>query len=144
LQDLDQERDDDKRRFLTVVEHLGIGLRRAYSLARISRIFDGSGISEDRLHSVGWSKLAIIGRFLTEGNAEALLQAAEQNTAHNLQVLLRGEVPVAKARVLVLYLDQSDYSYLRKVLLSNGALPTAKGLRNVEVALMKFVRSHGA
>ncbi len=143
LQDLDQEMADNKRRFLTVVEKLEIGSRKAYALAQLSRTFHGKGVSEERLQTIGWSKLTIISRHLTKGNVEALLDLAEANTAHTLQMLLRGADPIANARVLVLYIDPTDYKRLRKALLHHGAKPSAKGMTAVESALMQLVGAAG-
>lgn len=143
LQDFDTDKPTEQKRFIKVVDHLRIGRRKAYQLARVSRIFQDRGIPEGRLCKIGWSKLAIIGRYLTEKNVDTLLKMAEQNIGHDLSVLLRGDQPIDKARVLVLYVDQIDYIRLRKAMLKNGASPSGKGMTNVEPALMQLINAAG-
>lgn len=68
LQELQDEQPDI---FLNVVHLVGLSPRKAYALARIARQF--GNVEEERLYFIGWSKLMIIGRYLTENNAEYLL-----------------------------------------------------------------------
>ena len=136
LRELQDEQPDI---FLKVAELAGLSNRKAYALARISRQFDDLGASEERLYSIGWTKLQIIGRYLTEDNGEYLLQLAEQNTAHDLEALLRGETPVADAKVMQFYLSPSDYKRLRSKLVTHGAIASGNGLVKKELALMKLL-----
>ncbi|MCH6205897.1 hypothetical protein L3V16_18915 [Brucella ciceri] len=128
--------------FVEVAELAGISSRKAYALAKISRQFDDTGISEGRLYNIGWTKLVLIGRYVGDDNIEQLLELAEKNTVHDLAQILRGETPVSDARVVQLYLNSEDYAKLRKVLLKNGALPAGNGLSNMEAALMAVIEAH--
>lgn len=134
LRDLQDEQPDI---FLKVVHLVGLSPRKAYALVRISRQFDG--VAEERLHSIGWSKLMIIGRYLNESNMEQLLALAAGNTAHDLEVLLRGETPVEDAKVVQLYLSPKDNARLRSVLLKHGAIQSGSGLLKMESALMTVI-----
>lgn len=55
--------------FKSVAKMAGMSPRRAYALARISRQFEDLGVPEVRLCQIGWTKLTVIGRYLTEDNA---------------------------------------------------------------------------
>ncbi len=134
LRELQDEQPDV---FLRVAKLVGLGKRKAYALARIARQFES--IPEKRLYNIGWTKLQIIGRYLTDENSEYLLQLAEQNTAHDLEVLLRGDTPVAGARVVQLYLAPGDYKRLRAALIAHGAIVSGSGVARMEAALMMLV-----
>ncbi len=134
LRELQDEQPDI---FLKVVELVGLSPRKAYALARIARQFDG--VAEERLHFIGWSKLMIVGRYLTEDNIEYLLNLAEKNTSHDLEVLLRGETPVADAKVMVLYLAPDDHTRLKAALIKHGAVVSGHGLAKMEIALMALI-----
>lgn len=123
--------------FLRVAKLVGLGKRKAYALARIARQFES--VSEKRLYSIGWTKLQIIGRYLTDENSDYLLQLAEKNTAHDLEVLLRGDTPVAGARVVQLYLAPGDYNRLRAALIANGAIVNGSGVARMEAAVMTLI-----
>ena len=97
LRELQDEQPDI---FLEVAKLAGLSNRKAYALARIARQFENA--PEERLYFIGWTKLQIIGRYLTGENTEYLLKLAEQNTAHDLEVRLRGDTPIADARVVSL------------------------------------------
>ncbi|WP_137113830.1 hypothetical protein [Mesorhizobium sp. GR13] len=131
--------DDDPEIFLKVAESLGISRRKAYALARIDRQFTELGVEENRLYVIGWSKLQIVGRYLIGENAEYLLQLAEQNTSHDLEILLRGETPVEDAKVVQLYLAAEDYKRLRATLKKYGAVVSGNGLAKTEIALMALI-----
>ncbi|OQM76238.1 hypothetical protein [Manganibacter manganicus] len=124
-----------------VVELAGISRRKAYALVRIARQFEELDIPEARLYAIGWTKLAVIGRYLTELNGEQLLKLAEQNTVHDLEALLRGEAPVEDARLVTLYLAPEQYEVLRTKLVAHGALPSGNGMIKVEEALMAALAS---
>lgn len=134
LQELQDEQPDI---FLKVVHLVGLSPRKAYALARIARQF--GGVKEERLYVIGWSKLMIIGRYLTENNVEYLLQLAEDNTSYDLQVRLRGEIPIEDAKVVQLYLSPADHKRLKAVLIKHGAIASSNGLVRMENALMAFI-----
>jgi hypothetical protein len=123
--------------FLKVVDLVGLSPRKAYALTRIARQFDN--VAEERLHFIGWSKLTIIGRYLTENNIEYLLQLAEENTSYDLQVRLRGETPIEGAKVVQLYLAPDNHKRLKTALMKHGAVASGNGLAKMESALMALV-----
>ncbi len=125
--------------FLKVAKMAGLSGRKAYALARISRQFDDLGVQEERLQAVGWTKLQVIGRYLSENNAEHLLQLAEGNTVHELESRLRGEPPVEDARVLVFYFSPEDFERLKAKLIKHGAIVSGKGLLKKEAAMMALI-----
>lgn len=125
--------------FTKVAQMAGLSPRKAYALARISRQFQDLGVPEERLRTIGWTKLQIIGRYLTEENAEYLLQRAELDTVYELESRLRGEAPVEDARVMMLYLPPQDYERLKAKLIAHGAVPNGSGLLRKEAALMAFI-----
>lgn len=134
LQELQDEKPDI---FLEVAGLAGLSERKAYALSRLARQF--GDLPEGRLYKIGWTKLQIIGRYLTDENRERLLELAGQHTAHDLEVILRGEEPVEDAKVVRFYLALSDHTRLRAALLKHGAVVSGNGLANVEPALMALV-----
>ena len=118
----------------------GLSSRQAYTLARISRQFHDLGVSEERLEAVGWSKLQIIGRYLTEENAKYLLQLAEQNAVHELEARLRGEPPIQDARLLTFYFPSQDYERVKAKLIKHGAVISGNSLLKKEAALLALIR----
>jgi hypothetical protein len=125
--------------FLKVAEMAGLGKRVAYALARIARQFDDLGVPEERLHAIGWTKLQIVGRYLTEDNADYLLELAETSTVYELESRLRGEIPIEDARVVTLYLSPEQHERFKVKLVANGAVPSGNGLLRKEKALMAIV-----
>lgn len=123
--------------FMQVARLAGLSRRKAFALSRIARQFEDE--PEERLFFIGWTKLQLIGRYLTDQNREYLLTLAEQHTVHDLEALLRGETPIENARVLQLYLAQADYQKLSKILMQYGAVASGSGLIKVESALMALV-----
>ncbi|QDB99296.1 hypothetical protein [Mesorhizobium sp. 8] len=67
------------------------------------------------------------------------MELAEQNTSHDLEVLLRGETPVEDALVVQLYLTLKDHKRLRAALVKYGAVVSGNGLSKTEAALMALV-----
>ena len=125
--------------FMTVVKMAGLSTRKAYALARISRQFDDLGVPDERLHAIGWTKLQVIGRHLTEENADYLLNLAEHNTVHDLEALLRGERLIEDARVMVLYFSPEEHDLVRGALIRHGAVANGKGLLKKEAALIALI-----
>lgn len=126
--------------FAEVAEQVGIGKRRAYALARVARIFDDLDVPDERLNRIGWAKLNRLSGHLNEDNAEQLLSLAEETTVYSLDAVLRGEVPVAGARVVLLYLPEAVHDRFQALLVKHGAKPKANGgLTGKENALMGLI-----
>jgi hypothetical protein len=115
-------------------KRLKISCRTAYYLVEVALKFGELKVEEDRLQGIGWTKLQIISRYVTPTNYEALLQLAENNTAHNLMHIMKNQKPEAVHSVL-LYLTAGQYSVFRKTLLAFGATDLGTGLANKEKAL---------
>ncbi|NGO62456.1 hypothetical protein G6N76_02125 [Rhizobium daejeonense] len=130
--------------FIEVAEEIGLGRRKAFALARVARIFDDLDIDDLRLNKIGWAKLNKVSSRLNEDNAERLLTLAEEHTSHQLDSVLKGELPVDGARVVLLYFTEEDYALLSKRLLEHGAqLSSNGGIAGKEQALMSLIRELG-
>lgn len=115
----------------------GLNPRKAYALRQIDERFGGNPSRKKRLTRIGWTKLSIMARDNVSGwTVTDMLQLAEQNTAHDLELILRGEVPPDEGRVVVLRLTIAQYEALEEALLVHGAEKTGKGLRRKEEALL--------
>lgn len=126
--------------FIEVAEEIGLGRRKAFALARVARVFDDLDIDDQRLNKIGWAKLNKISRHLAAHNAEQLLKLAEDHTSYQLDAVLKGELPVGDARVVLLYFTEEDFALLSKRLLEHGAQLSANGgIAGKEQALMKIV-----
>ncbi|MCF1709452.1 hypothetical protein L0V05_11545 [Tabrizicola sp. J26] len=144
LQDGDKDRKEGEKLFLRVVDHLQIGRRKGYQLSRLARIFDAYSVDEARLNRIGWTKLGLVSRYVSDDNFEELLGWAESNTAHDLELKLRGREPISDDRIFVTYLHVDDFLRLRKALLAHGATPSgAEGVTDAEEALMRLVTLAG-
>src|SRR5690606_10289370 len=95
---LREVQDETPELFQTVVEYTGIGLRKAYYLVQIDRQFSKLGIERNRLGRVGWTKLQLIGPYISKANCEELLSLAEKHTAYELSMIMRGEEPHPETR----------------------------------------------
>ncbi|KER35224.1 hypothetical protein ACFFV8_07480 [Sphingobium indicum] len=136
LREIQDEHPDD---FASVAKKLRIGPRKAYNLARIDRCFHDLGIRPDRLRKVGWTKLALLSSYVDADNIEELLTLAENHTAHELKMLLRGSGFDPEGKTVVLYLDKGQYELLEQALLAAGAVPHSRGLLYKEEALMELI-----
>ena len=131
------ERDRDLfRRFIATS---GISRRKAYYLVKADKQFRKIPVPRSRIRALGWTKLHMIGPALTETNYEKLITLAEQNSAPNLKLLVKGEKPIKGQRCVTLYLSDDQYALLEKLLVDNGAKPVGRGLQDKEGALMKVL-----
>jgi hypothetical protein len=121
-------------------ERLKISCRTAYYLAEVALKFGDLKVEEERLQGIGWTKLQIIGRYVTPTNSEALLQLAENNTAYNLAQIMKNQKPEAVHSVL-LYLTAGQYAAFRNALLAFGATDLVTGLANKEKALTEALKA---
>lgn len=126
---------DDPEGFVRIAKQGGVERRQAYALARIAEQFDGTGIPDERLLKIGWTKLYVLSPRLTDKNIEQLLKAAEQFNVHELKDYLRGEKPKKNARAMLLHLRPKDDERFRIVLKEYGAKPSGTGLVGKEDAL---------
>lgn len=129
--------------FRLVAKNLGIGLRKAYYLASISRKFSLLAVEPKRLEAVGWTKLQIIADHVDVTNFQDLLELAEQSTAHELALIAKGQYPVPGTRCVILYFTPQQHDVFAKALKAHGAVQTGKGLADKEEALIKALLAGG-
>jgi hypothetical protein len=136
--------DRDPDLFQKIVQKTSLGRRKAYYLVEVSRIFDPLPVPRSRLRKIGWTKLQLIGRHVTEGNLEELLQLAESVSSKELERQMRGEKPLGNAHCVLMYFSPKDYAELEEALIENGAVrgpKSGRGLQGKEKALIKVVRT---
>ncbi len=128
--------DETPEKFTSIADYCEVDRRTAYYLAQIDRTFSQFEISKLRLSQIGWTKLQIIAKYITQENCEELLTIAETSSAYDVALLMRGEKPVKGTRVVTLYLKARQYKIFSQILLANGASKSGNGLINKEAALM--------
>lgn len=92
-----------------------------------------------RLEEIGWTKLTVIAKHLTQENAGALFKQAGENTVHQLTALMRKEPPRTGTRTVLLRFSPEEYDRFEKVILQHGGKKAGRGLHNQEQALMSII-----
>jgi hypothetical protein len=135
--------DRDPDLFKKIVQKTSLGRRKAYYLVEVSRIFDPLPIPRSRLRKIGWTKLQLIGKHVTAGNLDELLELAENTASKELERQMRGEKPLGNAHCVLMYFSPKDFAELEQALIENGAVrgPKSRGLQGKEKALIKVVRA---
>ena len=124
--------------FTMAAKAAGIGLRKAYGLVQIHRRFGSKAAWQARLEKIGWTRLYIAARADPEKwSTKQLLDLAEAHTAHDLEVILKGDTPPQNARVVVLRFTPEQYAVFENAVLAHGAEAVGKGLKGRERALIK-------
>ena len=126
--------------FRQVCDAAGIGTRKAYYLASITKNIEGLHIPTKRLRAIGWTKLMTLAPHLTKANWKDLLTAAENNTNRELQMLVKGEEPADNSHCVLLYFNDEDYADFVKSALHHGAARSGRGLLHKEKAIMALVK----
>ena len=126
--------------FRKVCDAAGIGTRKAYYLASITKQIEGLHIPTKRLRAIGWTKLMTIHPHLTKATWKDLLEAAENNTNRELQMLVKGETPADNSHCVLLYFNDEDYADFVKSALHHGAARSGRGLLHKEKAIMALVK----
>jgi hypothetical protein len=129
--------DDVPDDFAHVVEHLKIGKRKAYALAQIDRSFHDLGIDRERLHKLGWTKLAMLAPYVSANGVEQLLKLAEEVTANELKRILQGEEIDPAGKVIVLYLRSEELFVFDQTMQKFGATKHPRGWLGKEAALVQ-------
>jgi hypothetical protein len=127
--------------FASVAGLCGIGLRKAFYLARIDRQFRTLGVDGNRLYAIGWSKLRLIGDCINGVNREQLLKLAETCTARELELKMRNVEPVDGTQCVNLYFEPAEYEVFAATILNHGGLKSGRGLTGQEKALIKALSS---
>jgi hypothetical protein len=126
--------------FQKFVAKTGIGGRKAYYLVEISRTFEPLQVSRARLHDLGWTKVQLIGKHVTQDNVEELLKLAENTSANELERLLSGKKPLGNARCVLMYFSPKQYDELEDALVRHGGVRRGRGVEDKEEAMIKMVR----
>ncbi len=132
--------DRDPELFQQVVNQTNLGLRKAYYLVEVSRVFDPLPIPRARLRKIGWTKLQMIAKQVTLDNVEVLLELAEATTSKDLERQMRGGKPLGNAHCVLMYFSPKDYAELEDTLLKHGGVRSGRGIQNKEEALIAVLR----
>ncbi|CAA2141431.1 hypothetical protein [Hyphomicrobium sp. ghe19] len=127
--------------FQKFISRSSLGRRKIYYLVEIDRAFRKLSVSKNRLMKIGWTKANILAKHIDATNAKELLELAENNSAHDLKILLAGGEPVANHHAVLHYFSPEDYQRYEKALLKYGAVRGRNGgLTNKEEALIKLIK----
>lgn len=125
----------------TLVDGTGISRRMAMHWIVIDRVYSQFRIEEARLGRVGWSKLAMIAKFVNATNIEDWLSFAERSSTSELRARIR-KTPTQLHHV-VFQLTAKQHSILKSALLEHGARALSRRrLGNKEAALIELCRHH--
>lgn len=141
--DLSALKERGHEQFGAFLDRAGIKQRHAYYVMELGRRITMK-VPKARLEKIGWTKLMIIAPDLTAKNLEARLMLAEENTAHALKAIMKGETPREKEHHVALYFSPAQYAAYRTAVLNHGAKPPggkSRGLAGQEAALMKILKS---
>jgi len=129
----------DPQLFQEIVAKSDIGRRKAYYLVDVSRVLQ---VSRTRLKKVGWTKLMMIAKQVTQDNVDELLDLAEQNNVKELERMMRGEKPLGDSHCVLMYFSPEQYEELEEALLHYGARKAGhgRGLVEKEKALLNVIR----
>jgi hypothetical protein len=134
---LRQLQDRDPEMFKKIVSKTDVGRHKAYYLVEVSRTFDPLPVARSRLKKIKWTKLQLIGKYVTPQNLEELLTLAEKNNAKELQRHLRGEKTLGgNAHCVLMYFSPKQYARQEDVL-DSSAQKSGNGLIGTEEALLK-------
>ena len=133
---LAQLQEDDPETFHTVAKSLGIGRRKAYYLVGVAKALEGVPVSKERLTRIGWTKLQLLGPYLTASNSKTLIAQAEAHTVRQLRALLQKEGLPAQTHCVLFYLSNTQFDLLATVLEAFGAKRQGKTIRGKETALV--------
>lgn len=128
--------------FERVIRDCHISPRKMYYLLEIEAAFAGLGIPDQRLHDIGWTRLAVIAKLVTKANVEDALRLAESKPTHKLKTLVRGVIPAEEQHCMLLRLTADQYRLLANTLIQFGAERTSRGMSGKEDALIALVDSY--
>ena len=137
---LRQMSDENTNKFLKTAHTLGIHRRKAYYLVDLDRSLQPFEVPRARKLRIGWTKLQVIGPYLTQKNREVLLAQAEAHPVHELRDIVHGIWSDATKHCVLLYLADEEYEILASVLKAHGAIQVGRGLRNKESALIAALK----
>jgi hypothetical protein len=139
---LRQLHDEDYEWFKSLAKLPQLGKRKAYYLLHIEKVFGGLPIELSRLNQIGWTKLQVISKHVTESNYEAFLQLAETHTTENLKLIMQGKRPVIGGRSVLLQLTGKEFQAFAEAIVKNGAIANGDGFIGKEQALIKALNAN--
>ncbi|RUP10298.1 hypothetical protein [Hyphomicrobium sp.] len=138
LRDLFDHHPDRFQKFIKVSS---LGRRKIYYLVAIDRAFRKLKISKGRVINIGWTKAHLLAKHINPTNANKLLELAEENSAHNLKIILAGGEKKDNLHAVLHYMDDELYEKYEKALLKFGAQKGRNGgLTGKEEALLKLIK----
>lgn len=134
-----QLQQNEPEQFKLFIENSPVSRRTAFYLAEVGKCLAPLRRPSSRLEAIGWSKIQVIAKHLTQRNAEKLLKLAEENTTQSLAARMRNDDPMPDARCVMLRLSPQHYRKFEAAVLQNGGSKVGRGLRDKEKALMKII-----
>lgn len=127
--------------FQKFISKSSLGRRKIYYLVEIDRAFRKLNVSKARVGKIGWTKANLLAKHINATNAKQLLEMAEQNSAHNLKIMLAGGKKKDNLHAVLHYMDDDSYAIYEKALLKMGAQKGPNGgLSGKEEALLKLIK----
>jgi hypothetical protein len=133
--------DTDTEEFLRAVKNSGLGKRKAYYLVSIDRTFSTIPVPKLRLKKIGWTKLNLLTPHISKDNYAAMLKAAEQYTAKELEAHLNGRSVEEKKKAFLAYLNQEGYDVLAEAFSRVGGRRSGRGWTNKGAALVALAQT---
>ena len=124
--------------FTQELKKTGLSRRTAYYLLELIAVQEKLLLSDADLAAIGWTKLQIVGRHLTEDNQHELIHAALNMTAAELAASF-GKKNVGASRCMLLRFSPHEYELFKAAMIGHGAKPHGKGLTGTEEAILRLV-----
>jgi len=127
---------DNQMSFAEFATATGIGVRRAYYLVEIDRVYGVLNLLPKLLIKIGWTKLALLAKQIDAENYEYWLALADEHTADELRAKLAQAEPIE--HVVSFRLTGKQYQTVVGALLAHGAhLTTNNGIANKGPAIVR-------
>ena len=140
---LRQLQDREPKRFQEIVAKSDLGRRKAYYLVDVSRVFDPLRVSCARLKKVGWTKLGMIAKQVTQDNVDEFLDLAVRYNVKELERMIQRKEPLGdESHCVLMYFSKKEYEEVEEALKHYGARKAQRGsgLADKENALLKILR----
>jgi hypothetical protein len=133
--------ENDPEKFKDFVKASGMGLRKAYYLVQVDKVFKPFHVPKKRLRELGWTKLMVLSKHVKKTNYLELLDFAEKHTVKELEAYVKGGKVEDNAHSVLMYFNDQDYDELVDALVAHGAVRQGRGLVNKEQALISLIKS---
>lgn len=131
--------DQDQAAFNAAIRDRSIRRRRAYELLRIANAFADAGLAVERLEAIGWTKLALVAKRLSDLNRRVrsgcrskVTSIWQRHTVHELPARLAMMVEPLNTRLVSLWLTPEEYEVYRVSMIAHGATVSAVSGRETE------------